>query len=281
LRTILYTKDFNENIEESVNIILSPQFYWIKKIDIPIKKVGDAKKIAVSMFKLDGDYIYGSFKLGNNFFAYAIKKNLDLNIEKRYINSIRLAQTEFYNFDKINISNNHSIQKIDDLLFCFPKKSDGEDIDTILENLKLSNLKINLFYSSEDRGLMIIITTIFLLVNISLGLLIFNGYLGLKELDSKKSSLIEKNRVPATTFQLDSILMDLKQENEKQIKIRKDLQYILKTPLRRGDKFLQLLYRDGKFFVTIKTENSFDKYFSKKFRIKSTKKGGIYKVSLL
>ena len=121
MRVILYTEDFNEKINEPVDVILSPQYYWIKKIDIPIKSLKDAKKIAKSMFKLNDNYLYDAFELNGSFYAYAIDKNLNLNIDKKFINSIRLAQTELYNYDSFNVSKNHSIQKIEDLLFCFPK----------------------------------------------------------------------------------------------------------------------------------------------------------------
>ena len=49
---ILYTKDFNENINESVNVILSPEFYWIKKVDIEDISLKEAKKLAPSVLKL-------------------------------------------------------------------------------------------------------------------------------------------------------------------------------------------------------------------------------------
>jgi len=62
---ILYTKDFNEYINESVNLILSPEFYWIKKVDIKNISLKEAKKLAPSVLKLPI----------NEFFFDAIKKD--------------------------------------------------------------------------------------------------------------------------------------------------------------------------------------------------------------
>ena len=124
MKTILYTKDFNKQIKEQVNVILSPQYYWIKKIDIPVKNRFTAKKIAKNIFDFDEkEYFFDAVKIKDTYFAIAINKNLKLKIPKKYIKSLRIAQVEFYDYDCLNVSENHSIQKIEDIHFCFPKKN--------------------------------------------------------------------------------------------------------------------------------------------------------------
>ena len=280
MRVILYTKDFNENINEPVDVILSPQYYWIKKIDIPIKSLKDAKKIAKSMFKLNDNYLFDAFEIDNKYFAYAIDKNLKLNIDKKYINSIRLAQSELYNYDKINVSQNHSIQKIDDLLFCFPYIENAPDINEILSNIKLSKNKINLYNKINiDKSVLFMLTAIFVLINLSLVLLYIKNKNSINILNNKKEKIIKKYNLPKTTFQLDSIIDTLKSENIKQKKIRSQLEYITKVPLKKGEKFLSIGYEKNHFKITVKSNRNLDSYFEKKFKLTSTK-GNEYKAVL-
>jgi len=280
LKVILYTKDFNETINEPVDIILSPQYYWIKKIDIPIKSLKNAKKIAKNLFKLDNTYIYDAFELDNKFFAYAIKKNLKLNIDKKYINSIRLAQIELYKYDKINVSKNHSIQKIDDLLFCFPSLENAPHIKDIINHIELSKHTVNLYNRLNiDKFLLINTGIIILLINVFFLLGYIQNKTAIDKLNRKKENILKKYNLPTTTFQLNSILDDLNKENKRQIKLRKNLEFITNTPLKNNEEFISLSY-DKNFHVKIKTNRNFDKYFSKKFKVSSSLKNNIYKASL-
>jgi len=280
LRAILYTKDFNENIKEPVDVILSPQYYWIKKIDIPIKSLKDAKKIAKTMFKLDENYYYGAFETDGKYFAYAIDKNLKLDIDKKYINSIRLAQSELYNYDKLNVSDQHSIQKIDDLLFCFPYEENAEHINEILPKINLSKHKINLYNNINiDKGILVSAALLFIVLNAGLLLNYFYNKKALKNLQTKKDQIIKKYSLPKTTFQLDSILNSLKNEDSKQKKIRKNLEYITKTPLKQNEKFLSLSYSNGSYSVEVKTSRDLDNYFKKRFKVSSIK-NKTYKAAL-
>ena len=280
MKVILYTKDFNETINEPVDIILSPQYYWIKKIDIPLKSLKDAKKIAKSLFNLDDSYIYDAFELDNKFFAYAIKKDLKLNINKKYINSVRLAQTELYNYDKINVSKNHSIQKIDDLLFCFPNVENAPHINDIINHIKLSKYTVNLYNRLNiDKSVLVNIGIIILLINIFFLLGYIQNKTAIDKLEKHKIDLTKQYNLPSTTFQLKSILNSLKKEDKKQVKLRKNLEFITKTPLQKGEKFLTLSY-DKYFNIEIKTDRNLDKYFSKRFKVSSSLKNHIYKASL-
>lgn len=269
MKPILYTKDFKEKIDSKVDVILSPQFYWIKKIDIPVKSLKDAKKLSKSLFKLDESYIFDAFYLDGKYFAYAIKKDLKLNIPKKYINSIRLAQTELYNYDTIKIPPKHSIKKIDDLLFCFPFEDKGENIDKILSNIKLSNHKINLNKIEIDKSLIVISSLIFLLLNGAFIIKTVKNKKAIKSLEEKKENLISKYNLPSTTFELDSIISNLKSKYQKQIKIKKDLEFITHTPLKRNEKVTYLALKNSVYKIKINSKRNFDFYFKKRFKVNS------------
>jgi len=271
LRTILYTKDFDININENVNIILSPQFYWIKKIDIPLKSLRTAKKIAKNMFKLDEkEYNFFALKIDNEFYAIAIEKNLNLKIDKKYIKNIYIAQSELKDFECID-ANKCILKKVDGILFCFKDKCKNK-IDDILQNIKLSNNKINLFHTIEvDKKS-------FLLINLSI--FFISIYFLINGLLYKNSNInINYGNLPHTTFQLKSILNDLQLKQKRIKKLKKDLEYISLTPLNKNESFIKLKF-DKYFIIEIKTKRDLDFYFKKYFNVQSKLENSIYKATL-
>ena len=278
MKVILYTKDFNNKIEEKVDVILSPQFYWVKKIDIA-KNIFEAKKIAKNIFKLDSnEYIYEVFKIDNKFFAFAIKKDLKLNIEKKYINSIRLAQIELYNYDCIYIDNKHAIRKIDDILFCFPSiDEECPKIEEVLKNIKLSKYKINIFNQLNiDISILVllILSLIFLNLYPILGIISYS-----KEYQKieKNFELLKKYNLPLTTYQLNSIFNSLKELDNKKKEIKKALSVFSKSPVKN---YLKISF-DGEFYnIEINTTKNLNNYFSRYFKIISSSTGKIYKAKL-
>jgi hypothetical protein len=279
LKTILYTKDFNKQIKEQVNVILSPQYYWIKKIDIPVKNRFTAKKIAKNIFDFDEkEYFLDAVKIKDTYFAIAINKNLKLKIPKKYIKSLRIAQVEFYDYDCLNVSENHSIQKIEDIHFCFPKKNDCKNVDEILNSLKLSGYKINLFNTFEDKGLILLVAFIFIILNVYL--LSFNIAYSkdIKKLNFQKNEFLKKHNLPKTTFQLQSVYENLKNKQLLNDKIKTSLEFISKTPCK---EFLKLSFKNDIFYVKIKSDKNLDNFFNKKFQIlNSNYKNNIYEARL-
>lgn len=281
MSVILYTKDFDASVTEPVDVILSPQFYWIKKIEAPIKSRYEAKKAAKNLFDLDErEYIFDAFKINDTYFAVAIAKNLDLAIDKKYIRSIRLAQTELYEYDCINVSKNHSIQKIEDILFCFPKASDCPDIKRILPTIKLSKHKIDLFNKiSIDTTSLVLGFAALLLIGASF---FIQGFAYKKELSSiqkQKTALAQRYNLPSSTYALDAILQKYEKIESEQKRLRKDLEFFSDTPAR---KFLQLGFDAKQYEVAIQSQKSLDDYFKKRFTILSSQfKNGIYKAKLV
>ena len=279
MKTILYTKDFNKQIKEQVNVILSPQYYWIKKIDIPVKNRFTAKKIAKNIFDFDEkEYFLDAVKIKDTYFAIAINKNLKLKIPKKYIKSLRIAQVEFYDYDCLNVSENHSIQKIEDIHFCFPKKNDCKNVDEILNSLKLSGYKINLFNTFEDKGLILLVAFIFIILNVYL--LSFNIAYSkdIKKLNFQKNEFLKKHNLPKTTFQLQSVYENLKNKQLLNDKIKTSLEFISKTPCK---EFLKLSFKNDIFYVKIKSDKNLDNFFNKKFQIlNSNYKNNIYEARL-
>ncbi len=275
--TILYTKDFDEIVNKPVNVILSPQYYWIKKIEIPIRSFHQAKRIARNMFDLEGDYIFGAIKVDNKFFAYAIKKNLDLKIDKKYIKSLYLAQSELYEYDCINVGN-HSIKKIEDILFCFPKDKNCKSLD--LSNIKLSKNAVVLDTINLQTSSVVMIAAFFLIFNI---VFLTQGFIyknTVSDIENKKIALTKKYNLPSTSFQLNAIYNTLKIKYQKIKLLKKDLEFFSKTPLSKNDKFIKLSFDSNFYDIIVQINKNLDFYFKKRFNVISTFANKKYKAKL-
>ena len=264
MKQVLFTKD--TKLSQKSDIILSPQFYWIKKIDIPIKSLKDAKKIAPNFFKLDKEkFIFDAIKIENKFFALAFEKNL--NLPKKFINSIRLAQIEYFKYECVS-AGEYTLKKIDDIIFIFPQKSDCIDY----KQIPLSKHKYNLF----EKNYITQIALILLILNIG----IFISSVALKKeiskLEEKRYSFLVKNSLPFTSFELNSILKDLENRYKNDLLLKHKFKVVSNTPLKKVEFFIVLKY-EKKFYIEINSKRNFDFYFKKFFKVKSVYKKNIYK----
>lgn len=267
MRNIFYTREFNEEIKEDVNVILSPQFYWIKKIDIPVKNIKEAKKIAPNILKLkESEYFFKVVEIEDSFFAVAIKKDLNLNIDKKYIKSIRIAQCELNEFDCFNLPNKFSIKKVNGIFFCFPNHYDEcVCINNILEKISLSKCEFN-FYNSINLSknyIFLLFFSLFLLFSVFLSKGIIYQY-QLTKLDKEYNSLAAKG-LPLTTYQLNSIIESEKEKITYNEKVRKILNKLQNLTL-NSDEFIKIIDFNGKKIkILIKTKRNLDSFFKKYF----------------
>ncbi len=122
----------NISLDESVNVILTPQFYTVKKEELPIKYLYQAKKIAPSLFEglLDGQrsYEYFIFKEGESwvFIAYSpeeIKEFLAAKgIPAERISRIFFAQQARQAFvQPVILSDKEVLMTIDGVVVLVPK----------------------------------------------------------------------------------------------------------------------------------------------------------------
>jgi len=281
LRNILYTKYFDEEINENVNVILSPQYYWIKKVEIPVKSLSEAKKIAPSILKLKpNEFFFSAIKFNNQIFVIAIKKNLKLKIDKKYIKSIKIAQFEFYDYECINLPNNYSLQKIDDIFFCFPKHKDGcICVDDLLEKISLSPYEFNYLNSLNiSKSNLILIFSAFILLIISF---ITKGIvykIELNRINNKYTELLKFN-LPLNNYQLNSLIFSLENKIKYNKKIKSILKIVQKIPLKENEYIQKIIFNDDKIELSIFSKRNFDRYFNQ-FHFKSFKLKNSYKVTI-
>gem|GEM_PF-3420917 len=284
MKRILYTNSFNQEINEPVDVILSPHFYWIKKIEIPVKKLKDAREIAPTLFKLEREsHIFDVFKLDNGYFAVAFPKKLELKIPPKFIRSVRIAQIEFYPYDCLKIDSNTALKKIDDLIFCFPGKVECPSVDEILPQLELSPKTFPLFNRLEiDKRVLIPALGIFLLFNLGFLVRWYGDTQQLKRLEAERSAYLTRHHLPSTTFQLEAILEELRQKWNSQLHWKRGLAIITKTPLKPGESFRKIAFDSNRFTIEVTTHRNLNPYFlSHKFKIvESQLEKGTYRATL-
>jgi len=131
------------SLEQSVNIMLTPQFYTMKKEELPIKYLYQAKRIAPSLF--DGlldeheSYKYFVFKEGKEwiFIAYnpeEIKAFLNSKgISVEYLSKIFFAQQARHIFvEPVVLSNKEVLMTIDGVVVLVPRAVLSKEHSTVL-----------------------------------------------------------------------------------------------------------------------------------------------------
>jgi len=126
-------------VHESVDIILSPSLYWVKKITLFVKHVREVKKLLPSIFEdtlPEGKYNYSVYKGNTNseflVFAYEDKKILDTlnkqNIPMSSVATIRFAQSELsYLPTAVKVNGNESIYVKDEIVVLVPNMWGGDN----------------------------------------------------------------------------------------------------------------------------------------------------------
>jgi hypothetical protein len=131
-------------LSDSVNVLLPPQFYTVKKEILPLRYAYQAKKIAPSLF--DGlleegsEHEYMVWKEGDEwvFLAYDLERittflqSKGLTLEN--VGKIFFAQQVAEKFDKpLSLGSNEALVCLDDMIVVVPKSALAEDAERILE----------------------------------------------------------------------------------------------------------------------------------------------------
>jgi len=139
-------------LENSVEIILTPQFYTFLREELEIKFAYQAKQLARAMFDdyigTSLEYQYHVYKCDNHwcFFAYNIEE-IDqflesVGIEKHRVSKIYFAQQLENELSlPLLLSGNHALQSVDGIVTMVPKRFLGDDVEYL--SLDTDKLKLN------------------------------------------------------------------------------------------------------------------------------------------
>lgn len=228
---------FDETLK--VDIVLSPELYWCRVFEIPIKKVKKARKALPILFEEilpHNDFEYTCYKNSEGLFisfAYSnseiIKAILNSGLNLSQIKNIYLAQGQMNEYEGFKIDGNY-YEYLNDFLVKLPYKFNKE-YPTISSEIKnnIKKYKINTQLYSELINKKYL-ETLFILLFMTFFLSIFK-YLQYDKQILKNEKYISQikvqNSLPQSNIRFNSIKNDLKQNYLLNENFRIKLKYLI------------------------------------------------------
>ena len=248
--------------KEKVDIILSPAFYWVKKMPLPVKSVREVKKLLPSIFEETlplATYSYTAYKRKDTFilFAYEDKKILDFltakGINSSNISGIYFAQSEFEDSEEAyTVSETQSIISKDALVILIPSLWISKKQPLHLEEKILSKHKILLqqFGHIVDRKSLYTIVGILGILAIILMVEIFIASSKRDAILTSKDALFSKYKLQPTMFQNRSIYTKYSAIHQRQTHLREYISYFLNMQLKSTQR-IKIIEVKSKVLIVI------------------------------
>lgn len=236
----------NTKIETAfkVDIILSPEFYWARIFDIPVKNITQAKNVLPTLFEdiVDSisDLSYQVIKLEDNkylCFAYINKRIYeaikDSGINLSLVNSVYFAQNECKDFKQFNVGDKSFVYTQDEILVKAPSAlfKDNIDLNEHINEINLSSNKVDIklynnILSTKQIYFIMAICILLSLVN----------FAKIYAYKSESNNIIEQietqkeqSNLPSSMIQVDSIINKYKTISKQEIQKREILEYVLQN----------------------------------------------------
>lgn len=249
---------------EIFDLILSPSFYWVKHVSIPIKSTSELKKFLPSLFEdtvPNGKYSYYAYPDGDAYlaFAYDDKKILDIlserGINTEQINKVYFAQSEFEELKEAVAIDEDSVLDIEDhVVVKLPKALVTASVPLSLDEHIFSKHEITL-----ARYTHIATTKSLIRFGLFMGALIAIYILDLavnqtkiNEFEAAPSELYAEHKLPATRIQNEVIFETLQKQYRQQIKIRELSSHILDLKLAKNEYINLYDLQEKKLTVELK-----------------------------
>ena len=262
------TKSFNSEIISQSDILLSPEFYWAKRITLNVNFTYEVKKMAPSLFEgilPTGKFEYLVLKLAKNDFiviAFDIShikrelKLLDINID--LIDKIYILESELLGIDVASkVDDDFGIISSNGVLVYTPLKffEPNSNIEKVIKDKKLSK---NHIYSKQFRNVKIepkqltLLLWIVFLLNSIIILDVIKTEKKIEALISQKEDFIKKNKLPQTSFQIKSMQTELQVIDKTQSDLRESIYYVSKFKLKKDEFFERINYTKNKLDYSVK-----------------------------
>ena len=270
---------------EKVNIILSPELYWVRIFDIPVKNITNARHVLPTLFEdiltNVSELSYQVVKLEENkylCFAYinktiyeAIKKS---GIALSLVDNVYFAQNECTKLKEFTFDDKSFLYSPDNILIKVPKVmlSNPIDLNKNINQIELSSHKIDIkLYNNVLSS-----KQIYSILAIILCMCIINVYklFDYKTQSAKLENQIEmekkKSNLPSSMLQTNSILSKYKSIENEDIKKREFLEYLLSN---KRFKINKINLNKNVVFITFNSSDKvrLENYISKKYKIISSK----------
>ncbi|WP_297442918.1 hypothetical protein [Sulfurimonas sp.] len=248
-------------VDKSVNVILSPALYWVKKVSLPVKSMREVRSLLESLFEdtlPEGNYSYTAYKEGEEYliFAYEDKKIIDIlsdkGIAQGQINAVYFAQSELSNLKSPKKIDKESVLLVKDaIVVLLPAALIEADEVLDVSNLSLSKHTIRLKqfgHLVNDKSLYTIAALFLVLI-----ILILSEYFitqaKVEKIQTQQSELFTLYKLKPTMLQNRSMLKEYEKIYKTQTKLRETLSVLLGLSLQKGHAMKLLAYKGKKLNV--------------------------------
>ena len=264
--------DLHTSIEvekgQMLDLILSPSFYWVKHVSIPVKSLREVKEFLPTLFEdtvPNGKYSYYAYEDEETYliFAYDDKMILDILAEKginpQQINKVYFAQSEFQDLKEAIAIDEDSVLDIDNhVILKLPK-----DLVNTFKPLELNEHHFSEHSITLARYANIATTKSLTQFAIFMGALIAIFMLDwmvseakITEFEAAPLGLYAEHKLPATNIQNEVIFEMLHKRYEQQIKIRQITGEILNLKLGKNEYVSLYNLQDKKLKIELKLKSS-------------------------
>jgi len=288
----------NFELDKSVNVILSPSFYWVRKVSLPVKSLREVKLLLESLFEEtlpEGIYSYSVYKQEEEYFifAYEDKKILDVlhtkGIPSAKISAVYFAQSELGNLDEPKkISEEELILAQDGVVILLPEKfaPDVQILDVSDVKVSKNALHLKQFGHIVNEKSLYKIAAIFLVFIALVGTEYFITLHKAQKLQTQREKLFSLYGLKSTMFQNESLLRGYEGDYKTESKLRESMADILSLSLKSGHKIKAIEYKNKKLKFQFDGVKSGDEAYitafmkSKKLKYSAEYKGGNWYVEV-
>ena len=255
--------------KKSIDVILTPSFYWFAEKKLPVKFTFQAKEYLPSIFEEFTDVQGLSYQVvskGDNLFwlfAYddkAILKALtDSGIDISKVSKIYFAQNVFSDTKSINLKNGFLLSNINGIISRVPDSFAKDSIkfsEIPKEELSFENgVVLKKYTNFIDENLAKKIMLPLLLLVMVEGVEAFSIWLRNKKLNTQRETIFKSYNLPQTSFQNRAILKTLQTKIKSQQKIRRFISILFNAPFNKEEFIEDLELTGHKASIAIKLKD--------------------------
>jgi len=284
-KKVFLSLDSKIEVDSKVDIILSPEFYWVRIFDIPVKSITQARHVLPTLFEdiLENvrELSFQVIKLEENkylCFAY-INKKIYEHIKKSgvnlsLVNAVYFAQNECNGIEQFIVNDKSYVYTPDGILVKVPNAiaTNAVNLDEKIDSIELSSNKIDIkLYNNVLTSKQIYsIIAVFLIISAINFYKLFDYKNEIKQLDEKIEKTRKSSNLPSSSLQTNSILKKYKKNVSFEAKKREAISYLLSNKKNRLKSFelenniLTLKYANA-------NKNQVERFISLKYKIESSR----------
>lgn len=247
--------------DATFNVILSPSYYWVKRLALPVRYLHEVKKLLPSLFEEilpEGKYSYSAYRDGEEYllFAYNDKAILDAlgekGIKPAQIKKVYFAQSEFGGSETpIALEGNSVLTRQNGVIIKLPSVlvEGAQPYDMAAHKLSKQGVELARYAHIADRKSQMLVV---LFMGLLIVLFAFEWtitVLKASEIDKERSALFEKHGLQQTLMQNRAVLNSLEKRYERQIKIRTLTAALLGITLQKEESLQRYVVEDSKMTV--------------------------------